>query len=307
MEHEILSPEEVDRRLQEICSVERGGVPPGDLYEATRLFYAMKKCFQTRRGEQILGFRGLEDWIKDRKELLGVKRSHIYNYAKIGQWLVPKLEEMRKDPKEDLQKLVTRALPLADLASKGKLTEDILNDSFDMKGVDVQEKVDLLLGKEPFWAKDILIKDHTTAQAVLLWLGDSEGYDTYAAHKSKKYKDKELGDIANLEKLPEIMKAFEDVDVIWLARDPNAPAYLFEIEHTTGVTRGLRRMFPVPYLNAKYFIIGPKHSRQRFESQMATEPFKAYAAKCRFHSYDELRILYRKTRKFRQDYWPFFN
>ena len=301
------SPEQVDKRLQGICKPEFGGVPPGDLYEAVGLFAAMQGFFQNSPGEQILGFRSYNEWTKGRRKGLGVSHGYLYTYPKIHEFLVPLLS----DPKHDLQKLSSKFIELAKVAAKApqKLTSDFLRESFDMSGLDVKERVASLLGKESLSPNDIVIDSHTTAQAVLLWLGGWDGYDTYTAHRGEKFRGGKLGDIATLSKLdlcgpPGVLKAAKSIDVIWLKG--NWPKYFFEVEHTQDITAALHRMFQVVDFDAKFFVVALPHARSRFQREIAKALFNERKEKYFFRTYIELRKLYRKASPYREASKSFF-
>lgn len=298
------SPEQVDKRLREICRPEFGGVPPGDLYEAVGLFAAMKGFFQNGSDKAILGFRSYNEWKNNRADVLGVSHGYIYSYPNIHEFLVPLLS----NPKDDLQRLGTpKAIKLADLTLKApeKLTSDFLRESFDMNGLDVEERVDSLLGKNSIWPKDIVIDSHATAQAVLLQLGQWEGYDVYTADPSKKFGEKKLSEFATLGALPSELAAFKRVDVVWFPKGPEQ-LILFEVEHTRNMNDAFLRMLKLPWVNAKLFIIAPESARQRYQQKIEAEPIRSYQSKCRFRSYPELRLLYQKASRFRRAYKTFF-
>lgn len=300
-----LKLEDIDQELHKIASPERGGVPPGELAGAAGLFASAKKLFQSLpQAGPVLGFRKFEDWVKARKVTLGVSRSHIYNYTNIGEWLLPRLKDL-----QDLHKLGTKAIKLAELAKKGKLTDEFLRTSFEMRYVDFIEEADSLLGKESAWTKDVAISDHTTAEAVLLKLGGWQDYDTYTADAGQPFKGKKLGDFGNLAKLdlcgpPEVLKAAKRIDVIWLKG--NWPRFFFEVEHTRDITNALHRMFQVVHFDAKFIVVAPPHAHSRFQSEIAKAPFKDHKEKYFFRTYIELRNLFRKASRYHEASKSFF-
>jgi hypothetical protein len=153
-------------------------------------------------------------------------------------------------------------------------------------------EVEAIPGKSP--AGSLLIATHESAESVLLMLGNLLGYDTYTPDASRTYDGKKLGEIATLEDLPafmgeKVMDSVRNIDVVWL-RD-EWPEYLFEVEHTTGVTSGLLRIYQAQKLNTKFFIIGPKDVLKKFEKEIEKAPFNAIKHKYQFRSYEELREM----------------
>lgn len=64
------------------------------------------------------------------------------------------------------------------------------------------------------------------------------------------------------------------------------------MEHTTGVTSGLLRIYQAQKLNTRFFIIGPKDVLKKFEKEVDKAPLNAIKQKYRFRSYEELREMY---------------
>jgi hypothetical protein len=151
--------------------------------------------------------------------------------------------------------------------------------------------------------KDFTINSHEAAEAVLLMLGNVLGYDTYTPDASKTYNSQKLADIATLEELPDftnpkIMESVQNIDVVWLKEE--WPEYFFEVEHTTGVTSGLLRIYQVEKINAKFFIVGPQEVLRRYKREVEKAPFNRSKDKYRFRSYEELRDMYRAASHYRK-------
>jgi hypothetical protein len=150
---------------------------------------------------------------------------------------------------------------------------------------------------------DVKIDGHEAAEAVLLILGHLLGYDTYTPDVSKTYNGQKLGEIATLEELPDftlpkIMESIDNIDVVWLKDE--LPEYFFEVEHTTGVTSGLLRIYQAEKLPAKFFIIGPEDVLKRYEREVEKAPFSRIRDKYRFRSYDELREMFITATHYRE-------
>ncbi len=152
-------------------------------------------------------------------------------------------------------------------------------------------------------AGELVVDSHESAEAILLMLGNLLGYDTYTPDSSRTYNSQKLGDIATLEDLPpftseKIMDSIRNVDVVWPKEE--WPEYFFEVEHTTGVTPGLLRIYQAQKINAKFFIIGPKDVLKKFEREVEKAPFNSIKEKYRFRSYEALRGMYLTASQFRK-------
>ncbi len=147
------------------------------------------------------------------------------------------------------------------------------------------------------------IETHEAAEAVLLMLGNLLGYDTYTPDASKTFNGEKLGDIATLEELPDftnakIMESVQNIDVVWLKDE--WPEFFFEVEHTTGVTSGLLRIYQAEKLPAKFFIVGPQDVLKRYEREVEKAPFHRIKGKYRFRSYDGLREMFISAARYRE-------
>jgi hypothetical protein len=147
------------------------------------------------------------------------------------------------------------------------------------------------------------IETHEAAEAVLLKLGNLLGYDTYTPDASKMFNGEQLSDIATLEELPDftnakIMESVQNIDVVWMKDE--WPEFFFEVEHTTGVTSGLLRIYQAEKINAKFFIVGPQDVLKRFEREIEKAPFNRIKGKYRFRSYEELRDMYGAASHYRE-------
>jgi hypothetical protein len=147
------------------------------------------------------------------------------------------------------------------------------------------------------------IETHEAAEAFLLKLGNLLGYDTYTPDASKTFEGQKLGDIATLEELPfftseKIMESVQNIDVVWMKEE--WPEYFFEVEHTTGVTSGLLRIYQAEKVNAKFFIVGPADVLKKYEREVEKAPFSRIKNKYRFRSYAELTEMYLAASSFRK-------
>jgi len=142
---------------------------------------------------------------------------------------------------------------------------------------------------------------HEKIEGILLELGNLLGFDTYTANKSKEYEGKKLGDISTLKDIPSftyprILDIVREVDVIWFKDD--FPRYCFEVEHTTGITKGLLRLFQIRELLSKFFIIAPSSRISKFETEMRKDPFYRIRNRYSFKSYKELIEWFETAKKY---------
>lgn len=115
---------------------------------------------------------------------------------------------------------------------------------------------------------------HWDAMAILIELGNMLGYVTYTADPSRKSDiiGKTLNEIALLKEIPpftykKLLDTVKNVDVIWFKDE--FPAYCFEVEHTTGVTMGLLRLYQIRnFTNALFFVVAPSGIISRFQTEI---------------------------------------
>ncbi|MGB7621154.1 MAG: hypothetical protein WBN92_02290 [Terriglobia bacterium] len=153
------------------------------------------------------------------------------------------------------------------------------------------------------------IETHEAAEAILLRLGNLLGYDTYTPDVSKTFNGEKLGDIATLEELPDftsakIMESVQNIDVVWVREE--YPGFFFEVEHTTGVTSGLLRIYQAEKVDARFFIVGPREVLRKYEREVEKAPFHRIKSKYHFRSYEELREMYVVAARYREASDRFF-
>ena len=148
------------------------------------------------------------------------------------------------------------------------------------------------------------IDTHQSAQYHLLELGNMLGFLTYTPDYSKKHEDRKLGYTATLKEMPafagELARdSARNIDVIWFNEDEN-PHACFEVEHTTGISPGLHRLFQLRQFRVKFFIIASEEDRSKFEREVGKAPYRAMRRRFRFISYDELSRFFKTTRTFHE-------
>lgn len=139
---------------------------------------------------------------------------------------------------------------------------------------------------------------HEDAEALLIKLGNILGYATYTPDSSKysDYLKTNLGDLSTLSEIPSFtferhLDTVRHIDVIWFRED--FPFYCFEIEHTTGVSAGLLRLYQIRnFTNAKFFIIAPSRVMTKYMREISKDPFHQIKSRYQFRSYSDLKKVY---------------
>ena len=143
------------------------------------------------------------------------------------------------------------------------------------------------------------IDTHESAQYHLLEIGNMLGFLTYTPDYSKKHEDRKLGDTATLKEMPAFAgerarSPARNIDVIWFNEDEN-PQACFEVEHTTGISPGLNRLYQLSQFRVKFFIVASEDDRNKFKREVGKAPYWAMRKRFRFISYDELYEFFEST------------
>jgi len=139
------------------------------------------------------------------------------------------------------------------------------------------------------------ITGHSEAEFILLKLGQILGYDTYSPDRNKDAYGQKLEDLISLDAIPQfttpsLLDTIRNIDVIWF--EDEFPICCFEVEHTTGVTTGLLRLYQTSQLNTKLFVIAPTDILKKFETEMNKMPFRKIKNRYIFRSYKDLINFY---------------
>ncbi len=154
------------------------------------------------------------------------------------------------------------------------------------------------------------ITNHQEAEFILLCLGRILGYDTYSPDRNKKAYGQKLENLVTLNEIPQflapsLLDTIKNIDVIWFEGD--LPACCFEVEHTTGVTTGLLRLYQTSQLNTKLFVVAPSDVLKKFETEMNKIPFSKMRGRYIFRSYEELVNFYQLAENYVNIKNKFFN
>lgn len=153
------------------------------------------------------------------------------------------------------------------------------------------------------------ITSHSEAEFILLKLGQILGYDTYSPDRNKEAYGQKLEDLISLDAIPQfttpsLLDTIKNIDVIWF--EGEFPVCCFEVEHTTGVTAGLLRLFQTSQLNTKLFIIAPTDVLKKFETEMNKIPFSKMRSRYIFRSYEALADFHRLAEDYVKSRKDFF-
>jgi hypothetical protein len=116
---------------------------------------------------------------------------------------------------------------------------------------------------------------HSVLQGRLLEVGNLRGLMTYCPNKTKKFNAKPLGELAKLEKCPELQfanyESLRNIDVLWFRQTGKQfyPERAFEVELSTGTWSGVGRLAALREYNTRLFVVSdePKKFSQVMESQ----------------------------------------
>ena len=145
--------------------------------------------------------------------------------------------------------------------------------------------------KPPFVEK--AISGHIEAEAILLEIGNLLGFETYTADPSKVFEGRRLDEISTLKEIPDILRGTKNiakVDVIWYNED-SPPSYLFEVEDKGTMRDALLRLYQARHLYARFFIVGPKENRRRFDEWVSNAPYKSSRKLYNFRTFEDIAKL----------------
>lgn len=153
------------------------------------------------------------------------------------------------------------------------------------------------------------ITNHSEAEFILLKLGQILGYDTYSPDRNKDAYGQKLEDLISLDAIPQfttpsLLDTIKNIDVIWF--EDEFPVCCFEVEHTTGVTTGLLRLYQTNQLNTKLFVVAPADVLKKFETEMNKMPFRKIKNHYIFRSYEDLISFYYLAENYTKSKKDFF-
>jgi hypothetical protein len=143
---------------------------------------------------------------------------------------------------------------------------------------------------------------HSFIQGVCLELGNFEDFDTFTADPSALFKDNiYLGNLSTLKELPQftyekIVNICKRIDVVWLNKAGyQYPKRAFEVVHSIGTLGdALNRTFQLSEFNLKFYIVGRKEHKQKFDETIVRQPYVLIRDRYEYKNYEEIVEFYRK-------------
>lgn len=157
---------------------------------------------------------------------------------------------------------------------------------------------------EPETLQDKSLMDHGSAQGMLLTLGRIYGYETFAPapdRTTRSFHGKPLGNLSTITGCEQFcgrssLPRVRQIDTIWLTEDNDGayPVFAFEVEHTTGVRRGMGRLVELPERYAvTMFVVAPgDDERSTFDGLIKLNKFRKFRERLQFRDYNQLEKLY---------------
>lgn len=273
------------------------GLGPSSITEILVFMDPDKYCLWNDKPKNVLPFLGIDDLLPEK----------VFKYPLNGNDYV-NCNDLLKQIGEEIEKMGFKNIDFLDI--------DIF-----MWLLFVKEIKTLSKRKKP--GEDLVIKEkikinandltHWDIIGILSELGNLLGYDTYVADPAKKsdFLNKKLGDLALLKEIPAFtyeryLDTVKNVDAIWFKEE--FPSVCFEVEHTTGVTLGLLRLYQIRnFTNAKFFVIAPSNIIGKYKVEISKDPFYKIKNRYNFRSYEDLIKFYLEAKNYHEIRELFFS
>ena len=266
------------------------GLGPSSITEILVFTFPDKYCLWNDKPKNVLPLLGMDKLLPDRVFKYSIDGG---DYVKCNQVLSLVKDELEKSSFENVDFLdvdIFMWLLFSEVIKKQKR----------------EKKKETFLEVEKEAEIDASSLTHWDAMGVLLELGNLLGFDTYTADPARKSKllNKTLGEIALLKEIPPFtyqryLDTVKNVDVIWFKDE--FPAYCFEVEHTTGVSMGLLRLYQIRnFTNALFFIIAPSNIISKFRTEITKDPFYKIKNRYNFRSYEDLVKFYKEAQNYHE-------
>jgi len=263
------------------------GLGPSSITEILVFMVPEKYCLWNDKPKNVLPFLGIEELLPDR----------VFKYPLNGKYYVS-CNEVLKQIGQELEKAGFKNIDFLDI--------DIFMWLLFIEEVKKlpKEKRKKVEAKEVEVKIDIDSLSHWDVIGILTEVGNLLGFDTYVADPSKKsaFLDKKLGDLAQLKEIPSFtyeryLDTVKNVDAIWFKEE--FPSLCFEVEHTTGVTLGLLRLYQIRnFTNARFFVIAPSNIIGKYKVEISKDPFYKIKNRYIFRSYKELIKFYSEAKSY---------
>lgn len=137
--------------------------------------------------------------------------------------------------------------------------------------------------------------DHSYYQGLLLEIGNTQKYKTYAPDQDKNrlfLREITLGQLRNLEQIhpftyPNIVKRARMIDVIWF-NHRKMPYAAFEVEHSTDFSGALTKYMEMQDFNTKFYVVADRVKRRQFEDRISRDQYRPLHKRVQFIDYQKL-------------------
>lgn len=144
---------------------------------------------------------------------------------------------------------------------------------------------------------------HSYIEGICLELGNFNGYYTYTADPTAKYRDNlSLCDFATVKSLPDfsykgIVDEAKRIDVIWLNKKGFMfPNVVLEVVDSIGTLNGaLNRSLQLKHFMTDFIIVAPEKHHEKFDKTLNFEIYQPQKERFKFFNYDEIMELYEHT------------
>jgi hypothetical protein len=146
------------------------------------------------------------------------------------------------------------------------------------------------------------LRMHSFIEGICLELGNFDGFDTFTADPSAKFKDNiSLRNLATMDSIPdftytEIVRVAKKIDVIWFNKKGfQFPKRAIEVVDSIGTLgEALNRAYQLSEFNLEFYILGKAKNRGKFEDRMSIEPYVRIKERYKYSGYEEIINFYNK-------------
>lgn len=145
--------------------------------------------------------------------------------------------------------------------------------------------------------------NHGKIQGMLLEIGRVFGYQTIVSVRdmnTRTFQQKSISYFCTLKQLDDLpessnLKRLKEIDVLWLYEHTNflVPEYAFEVEDTTNIKDGMRRLINIykPF-KTRLYIIGPEIRKELYQNLLSDEIYRPYKEKMHFTNYKTIEKMF---------------
>ncbi len=139
---------------------------------------------------------------------------------------------------------------------------------------------------------------HSTAEGMLIELGNYFDYVTYTSDLNKTFDGKRLEDLCQITEIPEftypeLKNTVAKSDVIWFGKSRLLfPKVIFEVESTTNFINSMFKMYQLIHFDANFVLVASENRENIFLDRLRKEPFVKAKHKFSFRSFKAVTKLY---------------